>query len=1321
MEPILKKKIWLSSIPLLLIGLVYGILVFVILPIVTDYANGELLELSKKNQHVALQFEKIDFEIFDPRLIIKNIRIKTKEKLNVALKDFEIGEVDLKIDWFQLILGKLNFNMMSIEELRLEIDLDNLLAGPKEKSEFKIGQLYNVLNMVPIQRFKIDNLNLVVISKKRGVTFRINESFLRTSYLDSKFLVRLGIKNSVFKNDKNGSVFPLEANLNSLLTKNSLVLRELALKVRNNSFKIEGVVDDVDQLNDSASGRIAIESQNNLQEIKTVLEQFNVLSLKEKIEGKVTVGGALTFNGLHSIDGNIDFKSENIIFDKFNFGTAIIKSEFKKDKVKFSNIDLIHPAGKVKLSDSTISLKEPHEFKTSVSSERFDLQKLFLSLNLKEVPVYIDISPRAQCEGSIGNFNAFCKVETKGSGLKVLSHMGDLKSRIVELPEFAAAGEFFADMDKIAFKGIATLNENTAESEGLIEFKKGFDIKFKAAKLDLKNIVSLANLDFKGVLALEGSTQGNSRKAVFGMKVSSTDFSLEKYNFGILETQMRYEAGTLYLADMKGTIDQSKYVGNLDVNLKDNQISGAIDFESSKLKDILFITKDIVPIPFLIDGFGSVKVKLNGPLDFWKMDYKLDADFKDVQIHTELFSNLKMSINAEKGTARFTDSHLTKKNSNLSIEGSINSDKTFSLTGQGNGFKLEESEFVKALNVSIFGDYNFDFTTKGPINNPKLSVQIKLSETLVGEKQLEPSDLKLNLDRAAMEWDMKLFDSKLNAMIRWPFDLLDTKYVFNSQFNNFDFTIFFPFIGAESIQDDYLGNLSGQTILTATERGLKDLDGKILIDDLKLQRGALKLNLAEKGTIDCKHGEFTISEMKLTGADNIVELSGDNFTFDRLNVRLSAKSDLRILHFLAPFLEEVSGPFEMGARVSGSILAPKILGQALLTDAYIKIKNFVHPFEKINTTLVFSQSKIFVQNLKTNFAGGTLKSDGQIEILGPKNVPLFLNIKAENVSLNVPDKIRTVGNGNLVLSGKWFPFMLAGTYNVNGGLFEKEIGGDETAQTFKQSIYLPKVLKEKTFDPLAFDINVFLENKYLIKNSQAEGYVNGNIQFKGPLSNILVFGKLEIEKATKLYFKDKTFELQSGLVNFTSTTEINPELYIAATSRVNEYDINLLIQGPSKTASTKMTSSPPLAENEIISLLALGVTSSQLEQNVQSKDQATQTGYEIGAAVLSQSALTKNLKNKLGLDIQFVNQFDSTRNIGVLKATASKKLSNKIQATASRSLTEAGTDVKVQYFFNKNVSAVGNWEGREVESVQSSERQSQSVFGLDLEFKREFR
>ncbi len=1322
MESILKTKIWLFATPLGILLLIYAILKMIVFPIATDYANDQLLKISNSNEYAEIQFEKVDFEVFDPRLKIKNIKIKTKRSLSSMIKDFDIKEVDLKINLFDLLIGKLNFNILSIDELKLDVEIDPLLNQPKSKSEFNINQLYEVLNMVPIQRFKIDNLSLNLNSEKHKVNFKINESYIRTSYLDSKFLVRMNIKNSVIKNEKNEASFPIEFNVNLLFSKANLLIREIQLKVKDNVLKFDGMLDDVNQLNNNMAGKISVTSKTDLQEVKTILEEFELLHLKERLEGKVTLGGNLAFQGLHSIDGNIDLNSENIVFDKFDFGTAIIKSEFKKDRVKFSNIELIHPAGKVTLTDSSISLKEPHEFKAGLTSERFDLQKLFQSLNLKGVPVFVAISPKVQCEGAVKNFNVFCKADVKGFGLKVLSEMENPNSRIVEFGDFAVNGEFFSDLDKIAYKGTATISDNTADSEGVIEYAKGFDIKFKSAKVDFKNIISLANLDFKGALALEGSTKGNSHSAVFGMKVNATDFSLEKYKFGVLETQLSYLDGTLTLGDLKGEIGQSKYSGNIDLKLRGSEIHGAINFDSAKLKDILTITQDVVPIPFLVDGFGSAHIKLGGPLDFWKLSYNLEAVFKDVQVYTENFNELKVNINADKGTSVFTNSGLTKRNAHLSVDGTLNPDKTFNLSGTAQGFRLEESDFVKSLNVPIFGDIGFTYTTKGPINNPKLNVQIYSPEVLIGDKQLEASKIKLSLDKTAMDWDMKLFNEKLNAIIRWPFDMADSKVILNSQFENFDYTVLFPFIGAESLQGDYVGNLTGETVLTASDTQLDDLDGKISIDDLVLQRGDLRLNLAEKGIIQCKKGEFSISEMKLVGPDNIIEVSGDDFTFDRLNVRVSAKSDLRILHFLAPFLEEMSGPFELGARISGPVKAPRILGQAVVQDAYVKIKNFPHPFEKINTTLVFSQSKIFVQNLKSNFAGGIAKADGQIEIVGPRNVPLFLNIKAENVNLNIPDKVRTSGTANLVLSGKWFPFLMAGSYNVSGGIFEKEIGGEEAGQTTKQSIYLPKSLKEKTFDPLALDINVFLDNKYLVKNSQVDGFATGNIQLRGPLSNILLFGKVELEKGTKLYFKDKIFELQSGMLNFTNPTEINPDLYITASTRLNDYDINILLQGPAKTANIKMSSSPPLAENEIISLLALGVTSSRLEQNVQSKDQATQTATELGAAVLSQSALTKGIKNKLGLEIQFVNQFDSTKNAAVLKATATKKITNKVQATASRALgTDPTTEVKIQYFFNPNVSAIGNWEGREFEGTENSDRQSQSVFGLDLEFKREFR
>jgi translocation and assembly module TamB len=235
-----------------------------------------------------------------------------------------------------------------------------------------------------------------------------------------------------------------------------------------------------------------------------------------------------------------------------------------------------------------------------------------------------------------------------------------------------------------------------------------------------------------------------------------------------------------------------------------------------------------------------------------------------------------------------------------------------------------------------------------------------------------------------------------------------------------------------------------------------------------------------------------------------------------------------------------------------------------------------------------------------------------------------------------------------------------------------------------------------------------------------DGYVTGSLQLKGPPGNSILLGKLEVEKGAKLYFKDKIFELQTGLVNFANQNEVNPDLYITAASRVNDYDINLLLQGPAKTSAIKMTSVPPLAENEIISLLALGVTSSKLDQNIQSKDQAAQTGYEIGAVVLSRTGLNKNLKNKLGVDFQLVPHFDSTKNTSVLKATISKQVTEKIQASAAMG-NDSTSEVKLQYLFNKNLSTVGSWEGKEAESIRTNEKQNQSVFGLDLEFKKEFR
>jgi len=57
---------------------------------------------------------------------------------------------------------------------------------------------------------------------------------------------------------------------------------------------------------------------------------------------------------------------------------------------------------------------------------------------------------------------------------------------------------------------------------------------------------------------------------------------------------------------------------------------------------------------------------------------------------------------------------------------------------------------------------------------------------------------------------------------------------------------------------------------------------------------------------------------------------------------------------------------------------------------------------------------------------------------------------------------------------------------------------------------------------------------------------------------------------------------------------LNPKLNIAGTSEVGDHKINLLVHGDTASPGTSLTSTPPLPESEIMSLIATGETTSSL-------------------------------------------------------------------------------------------------------------------------------
>ncbi|MCX7978072.1 MAG: translocation/assembly module TamB, partial [Bdellovibrionaceae bacterium] len=494
-----------------------------------------------------------------------------------------------------------------------------------------------------------------------------------------------------------------------------------------------------------------------------------------------------------------------------------------------------------------------------------------------------------------------------------------------------------------------------------------------------------------------------------------------------------------------------------------------------------------------------------------------------------------------------------------------------------------------------------------------------------------------------------------------------------------------------------------------------------------LQRGEMGLKLVPNGKIRFANGRGNIENLRAEGEGHFAELASKNFSFDDLKLALRAQGNLRLLHIFTPFLEDLGGTFSLTLSTGGAATAPQLIGSARVEEGFFKLKTFPHPLERLHLDAAFSLNRILLQNIRGQMAGGEIRGEGLIQLVGFGNYPTSVQLRAENVNLNFPDRVQTVGSGNLSFTGSWFPFLLKGTYNISRGLITTEVEDQGTAfgKTGSKSVFLPKALKEKTFEPIELDLNVDAGNGVIVRNSLMDGEVKGRLRVSGTPSSIGLRGKLNISPKSRLNFRDKVFEASNGDVVFDGSENINPSLYISATSRVENYDVHLLIQGTAKSPQIRLTSVPPLAEPDIISLLALGVTRSDLDQKISGRQQAERLGYEAAAAALNNLGVNREVENRLGWNMSITSRFDTTKNVSVPRVVFRKKLGNRWEATASRTVgaDDTGTSVKLRYLFDADLSAVGSWENEEARSNSLSGRQveSKSILGLDLEFRREFK
>ena len=119
----------------------------------------------------------------------------------------------------------------------------------------------------------------------------------------------------------------------------------------------------------------------------------------------------------------------------------------------------------------------------------------------------------------------------------------------------------------------------------------------------------------------------------------------------------------------------------------------------------------------------------------------------------------------------------------------------------------------------------------------------------------------------------------------------------------------------------------------------------------------------------------------------------------------------------------------------------------------------------------------------------------------------------------------------------------------------------------------------------------------------------------------------------KLSFKDRVFEVQSMSAVFDNPAVMNPTLSMAARADVNGTKVNLYVDGPFDKFKVELSSTPPLPEPEIVSLLTVGYTSGDVNHSLATVRSALESS-EAASLLLNSLDFNREVADKTGLSIQ---------------------------------------------------------------------------------------
>ncbi len=707
-----------------------------------------------------------------------------------------------------------------------------------------------------------------------------------------------------------------------------------------------------------------------------------------------------------------------------------------------------------------------------------------------------------------------------------------------------------------------------------------------------------------------------------------------------------------------------------------------------------------------VDGILSGDFHLYGeytrPHGFGRLDIRQGIAYG------EPFAEATAALRFEGAGVRVDGMNVLKGGTTVTGAAYVGWNGTYSFNADSRGMAVETLALASMEQGPGFsGLLDFSANGSGTFSEPRYDVKLGVRDLFFGDEGVGEVSGRLSVRDVVMTYELEVASTRLAASGTGRIaltDEMDAELTFRVSDTSLD-----PYLRAfRPDLSPFTSAVASGSIRVVGELSNADaLRVDTLVDQVDLRFFDYQLTNAEPIRLSVDRQILHVDALKVVGEDTELDLAG-TVDLPKQALALSANGAAN-LAVLQGFVRDVrsSGRAEVAARITGTVDAPVVTGNALVANGRLRHFAFPHAIEALNGIVTYNATGIRLDGLSGRLASGPVRFGGRLGLSGYRLNEYEVTAAATDMRLRFPEGMRSVVDADLALRGPVTAPVVSGLVNIKSAMWSQPF--DTSTGLFDlapDSAGVPTVegsIAQTATSALRYDVRIISPSTIRIENDQARIVASADVNLRGTVAEPSLVGRSDIQRG-EVTFEGRRYLVTRGSLDFSNPDRIQPFFDIEAETRVRvpsqTYRVTLRVAGTTDRLQPEFTSDPPLPPLDILTMLFSDTApSGDFEvAALQNPNERQQRLLEARAT----RALTGTLSAEVGRVVQETFGVDTFQITPLLvdpsqqsarltvnpsaRITIGKRISDRIYLTYARSLSSSTRDEIILLEFDQSES-----------------------------------